>query len=110
MSAYELTFSVDGQRAQASDVRIFLDGEPQADLASERELPLRRAADNAWSGSFVMGEGAGDGFIYRVGVRAEPGTVWSIEVREAGAGGPALLADSDTLVLPKEWHVGFCAC
>lgn len=109
MSAYEMTFSVDG-RADASDVRIFLDSEPQGGLASERELPLRRSADNAWSGTFVVRGDRREGFIYRIGMKAEPGTVWSLEVRESGAAGRALLADSDTVVMPKEWLVGFCGC
>jgi hypothetical protein len=46
--------------------------------------------------------------MYRVGMLAPPGTIWSLSIQTLGAQGRELLSDSDEVTLPKEWLIGMC--
>jgi hypothetical protein len=104
MAAFELLFEVEATTEHRKpDVRIWVDPDMLAGLGTETELALRSYANNCWSSAFTVTERASIGFMYRIGITADPGTVWSLEVRECGR---AVLNDSDTVAMPKEWLVG----
>jgi hypothetical protein len=104
MAAYELHFAIDGKSANRTpDVRIWVDPDLEAGLGTETELSLRSHAENCWSSAFMVCARNTNAFMYRIGIAAEPGMVWTLEVRERGR---AVLSDSDTVSMPKEWLVG----
>ena len=110
MNAYQLTFFLEDDGTERTDVRVWLDHSPELGLGSEHELPLSRSPNNRWSATFVLDGVTHPSFLYRIGVAATPGSVWSLEVRRAGAGqSTTVLADSDVVALPKEWLVGSCS-
>ena len=57
----------------------------------------------SWSSAFMVCVRSENAFMYRIGITAEPGTVWTLEVREKGR---EVLRDSDTVSMPKEWLIG----
>ena len=112
MNAYHLTFALEDGDAELgdSDVRVWLDHLPDHGLGSEHELPLARSGNNEWSATFLLAGLSQSSFLYRIGVAAPPGCVWSLEVRRVGRDrGTTVLADSDIVTRRKEWLVGSCS-
>lgn len=105
MSGYQLKLTLDGTDASEAQVRAWIDTELTGDLSCEQEIDLVRDEEASWSGLFSM---EGEMFMYRVGIRAAPGTAWSLSVRNAGSEGGELLFDSDLLTMTKEWLIGSC--
>jgi hypothetical protein len=105
VSEYQLKMTLDGIGTGTAQVRVWIDNELTSDLSSEQELELSRDDEASWSGLFSA---EGEGFVYRVGICAAPGTAWSLSVRDAGGEGDELLFDSDLLTMAKEWLVGSC--
>ena len=104
MSEYQLKMTLGGIGSAVAQVRVWIDSQLTSDLSSEHELELVRDDEASWSGLFSA---SGEGFVYRVGICAAPGTAWSLSVREAN-NGDELLFDSDLLTMAKEWLVGSC--
>lgn len=105
MSEYQLKMTLDGMGSGEAQVRVWIDSQLTSDLSSEHELELVRDDEASWSGLFSA---EGEGFVYRVGICAAPGTAWSLSVRDAAGNGDELLFDSDLLTMAKEWLVGSC--
>lgn len=105
MSAYQLTMRLEGIDPNEAQVRVWIDAQPTGDLSSEQEIELVRDEEASWSGLFSA---EGEAFIYRVGIRAAPGSCWSLSVRDAAQDGEELLFDSDMLTMAKEWLIGSC--
>lgn len=106
MSEFQLKMTLDGVNAGDAQVRVWIDTELGGDLSCEQEIDLvRDDEESSWSGLFSA---EGEAFIYRVGIRATPGTAWSLSVRDAGSDGDELLYDSDLLTMAKEWLIGSC--
>lgn len=105
VSEYQLKMTLDGRGSGDAQVRVWIDNELSSDLSSEHELQLVRDDEASWSGLFSA---EGDGFVYRVGICASPGTAWSLSVRDEAGQGDELLFDSDLLTMAKEWLLGTC--
>ena len=106
MSEFQLKMTLDGVNASDAQVRVWIDTELGGDLSCEQEIDLvRDDEESSWSGLFSA---EGEAFIYRVGIRATPGTAWSLSVRDASSDGEELLYDSDLLTMAKEWLIGSC--
>jgi hypothetical protein len=106
MSEFELKMKLDGVKSGDAQVRVWIDTELGGDLSCEQEIDLvRDDEESSWSGLFSAD---GEAFIYRVGIRATPGTAWSLSVRDASTDGDELLFDSDLLTMAKEWLIGSC--
>ena len=89
------------------EVRAWVDLHPDAALASEVELPLQRSSGSVWSARLLTAPNASGYFLYRIGLAAHPGAVWSITVQD-GATQSQLLTDGDVAPLTKCWLVGTC--
>jgi hypothetical protein len=105
MSDYLITLKLEVDEDSDVQARIWIDSDLPGDLWSEAELPLDRVGPGAWSGQFAAAQGR---FMYRVGMLAQPGTIWSLSIQSLGEQGRELLFDSDEVTLPKEWLVGMC--
>lgn len=103
MSDYQFVLTLEDDEGSEPQIRMWIDDQLSADLATEQEIPLVHEGQ-AWSGEFS----ARGTFIYRIGIVARPGTRWSIAFRTLGERGQELLFDSDDLTLSKEWLVGTC--
>lgn len=103
MSDYSFVLTIDEAEGCEPQIRMWIDDQLSASLASEQEIALVKEG-HAWSGEFS----ALGAFIYRIGIVARPGARWSIAFRTLGADAQELLFDSDDLTLAKEWLVGTC--
>lgn len=88
-------------------VRAWVDLEPQLSFESELELPLRRIRGSEWTAALSVSDKSPPCFLYRLGLAAHPGAVWSLTVRHRGLARDILI-DGDTLALAKCWLVGVC--
>jgi hypothetical protein len=100
----EVTLSLRAARCRP-DVRLWVDLEPDGELASETALALERR-DLRWTGSFQFAERGGQPFFYRLGVVAHTGAQFWLRMRERG--GLLLLEDGDVLCVAKCILVGTC--
>jgi hypothetical protein len=105
MSDYLITLKLEAVEDSDVQARVWIDSDLPGDLWSEAELPLDRVGHGAWSGRFSAAQGR---FMYRVGMLAQPGTIWSLSIQNLGEQSRELLFDSDEVTLPKEWLVGMC--
>jgi hypothetical protein len=105
MSDYVITLKLEADDDSDVQARIWIDSDLPGDLWSEAELHLDRVGPGAWSGQFSADHGR---FMYRVGMLALPGTIWSLSIQSRGDQARELLFDSDEVTLPKEWLVGMC--
>jgi hypothetical protein len=105
MADYVITLKLEPDDDSDVQTRIWIDSDLPGDLWSEAELQLERVAPGTWSGQFAAEHGR---FMYRVGILAQPGTIWSLSIQSLVAQGRELLFDSDEVTLPKEWLVGMC--
>jgi hypothetical protein len=105
MTKYTIQLNLEVDDDSDVQARIWIDSDLPGDLWSEAELSLDRVGPGAWSGQFSAAQGR---FMYRVGMLAQPGTIWSLSIQSLGGNGRELLFDSDEVTLPKEWLVGMC--
>jgi hypothetical protein len=105
MSDYVITLKLEVDHDSDVQARIWIDSDLPGDLWSEAELQLERIGAGAWSGQFSAEHRR---FMYRVGMLAQPGTIWSLSIQSLRGQGRELLFDSDEVTLPKEWLVGMC--
>ena len=105
MADYLIKLKLEVDDDSEAQARIWIDSDLPGDLWSETEIPLDRNGHGAWAGQFSAADGR---FMYRVGMLAQPGTVWSLSIQTLGSRGRELLFDSDQVTLPKEWLVGMC--
>ena len=105
MPDYVITLKLEVNDDSDVQTRIWIDSDLPGDLWSETELKLEHAGPGAWVGRFSAEHGR---FMYRVGMLAQPGTIWSLSIQTLGAQGRELLSDSDEVTLPKEWLIGMC--
>jgi len=89
------------------EVRAWIDLQPDAGLGSETELCLRRAPLNTWVGSFATPLSSAGYFLYRIGLVAHPGALWSLRIRQTHDD-REVLSDGDVAPLAKSWLVGTC--
>lgn len=99
-----LQLHVEG-RASRADVRAWIDFDPDGDLYSESELPLRRLGRGKWIGTFCMDGESASTFYYRLGIAAPVGSQWCLTLRDQTRQRDVLV-DGDLLGLPKCWLVG----
>lgn len=105
MSDYLITLKLEADEDSDVQARIWIDSDLPGDLWSEAELQLDCAGPGTWSAQFAAAHGR---FMYRVGMLAQPGTIWSLSIQSLRGQGRELLFDSDEVTLPKEWLVGMC--
>lgn len=105
MPCYELNVQLNRGTDREPVVRVWVDPDPDADLGSEVELPLRRRAMLEWTAIFIAPRGP---FLYRIGLVAEPGSVWEVSIRQRGPRQREVLFDSDLMVSSKQWLLGTC--
>jgi hypothetical protein len=105
MADYVITLKLEVDDDSDVQARIWIDSDLPGDLWSEAELRLDPLGPGAWSGQFSATHGR---FMYRVGMLAQPGTIWSLSIQNLGGQGRELLFDSDEVTLPKECLVGMC--
>lgn len=105
MTDYLIKLKLEVDADSTAQARIWIDGAIPGDLWSETEVALEHDGQGAYSGRFTAPEGR---FMYRVGMLARPGTIWSLSIQALGSNGHELLFDSDEVTLPKEWLVGMC--
>jgi len=104
MACYEIKISLSGCTKPAPMVRVWLDPDVNVGSVAEVELPLCRQTDMQWSAAFLLAPPKT--FLYRVGLYAEPGSIWSISICQRGACCREVFFDSDMLALPKQWLLG----
>lgn len=92
--------------AAAPEVRLLVDLESSCSLHSETEVALQLDGKWAYRGSFVVEQTVPSSLLYRLGICAVPGTLWTLRIRDADS--RYLLSDADTLDTPKSWLVGSC--
>ena len=105
MADYLIKLKLEVDDDTDAQARIWIDSDLPGDLSSEAEIPLDHMGHGAWAGQFSAAKGR---FMYRVGMLAQPGTVWSLSIQTLGSRGRELLFDSDEVTLSKEWLVGMC--
>ena len=105
MPNYVITLKLEVNDLSDVQTRIWIDSDLPGDLWSETELELEQLGPGVWAGRFSAEHGR---FMYRVGMLAPPGTIWSLSIQTLGAQGRELLSDSDEVTLPKEWLIGMC--
>jgi hypothetical protein len=105
MANYLIKLKLEVDDDSDAQARIWIDSDLPGDLWSETEIQLDRLGRGAWAGQFSAADGR---FMYRVGMLAQPGTVWSLSIQTLGSMGRELLFDSDEVTLPKECLVGMC--
>jgi hypothetical protein len=105
MADYVITLKLEVDDDSDVQARIWIDSDLPGDLWSEAELPLEHVGPGTWSGQFSAEHGR---FMYRVGILAQPGTIWSLSIQSLIGQVRELLFDSDEVTLPKEWLVGMC--
>ena len=81
MSDYLITLKLEVDEDSDVQARIWIDSDLPGDLWSEAELKLERVEPGAWSGQFFAEQGR---FMYRVGILALPGTIWSLSIQSLG--------------------------
>lgn len=108
MTLIDLRFSLDAEpdRSVCTEVRAWIDLQPEVGLGSEIELPLRRLGARDWLGSFALGRAGLPYFLYRIGLAANEGAAWELNIRQRGAG--VLMHDADVSTMAKCWLVGNC--
>lgn len=87
-------------------VRLLVDLESSRSLHSEIEVALELASRWLFRGGFSIDPAGSSVLLYRLGICAAPGALWTLRVRDAR--GRYLLRDADTLEAPKSWLVGSC--
>jgi hypothetical protein len=92
--------------AQAPHIRAWVDPQPERGLESEFELCMEPVSDSVRRGELKL-EQAGSYLFYRVGIVADPSTVWQLVIRDIKSG-RVLHEDSDLLALPKGYLIGSC--
>lgn len=94
------------QTTPVPEVRLLVDLESIGSLHSETEVALQ--ADDHWAfrGSFAVEHPCAASLLYRLGICAPSGTLWTLRIRDAKD--RCLLKDADTLDAPKSWLVGSC--
>jgi hypothetical protein len=108
MAVIELAVTLELRPASCEpQVRAWIDVRPELGLDSEHELPLMRCSPLQWIGFFTVARVPQTYFLYRIGVAAHPGAIWSLVVRRRDRA-YALLWDADSLALPKLWLAGTC--
>jgi hypothetical protein len=108
MAVVELALTLElGRGVCEPQVRAWIDVRPELGLESENELPLVRRNPLQWIGFFTVASGPQTYFLYRIGVAAHPGAIWSLLVRRRDRA-YVLLRDADSLALPKLWLAGTC--
>jgi hypothetical protein len=105
MPDYVITLRLEVDDDRDLQTRIWIDSDLPGDLWSEAELELDHIGPGAWAGRFSAEHGR---FMYRVGMLARPGTIWSLSIQSLGAPTRELLCDSDEVTLPKECLIGMC--
>lgn len=108
MTLIDLRFSMDCKlEDECSEVRAWIDLQPDVGLGSEIELPLRRrGAREEWVGTFGLGRTALPYFLYRIGIAGREGIAWELSIRQRG--GRLLMHDADVSTMAKCWLVGSC--
>ncbi len=106
MTLIDLRFSMDSQPEDGSEVRAWIDLQPDVGLGSEIELPLRRLGGREWAGSFALGRLELPYFLYRIGIAGREGATWELSIRQRGGG--LLMLDADVSTMAKCWLVGSC--
>ena len=108
MTLIDLRFSMDTDLASraGSEVRAWIDLQPNVGLGSEIELPLRRRGTRDWLGSFALGRTELPYFLYRIGIAGHEGAAWELSIRQRG--GAVLMHDADISTMAKCWLVGSC--
>ncbi len=92
--------------ARPPRMKAWLDPQPELGLDSEYELCLETVSEDARR-ALVELDPASPYFLYRVGLVADPGTVWHLSIQDLQSG-RLLYEDSDLLALPKEYLIGSC--
>ena len=105
MTDYLIKLKLEVDADAPAQARIWIDGSIPGDLWSETEIELEHNGRGAYAGRFSAPDGR---FMYRVGMLARPGTIWSLSIQALGSKGREVLFDSDEVTLPKEWLVGMC--
>jgi hypothetical protein len=108
MTLIDLHFSLetDGRNRDTSEVRAWIDLQPDVGLGSEIVLPLRRRGARDWHGSFGVGRNGLNYFLYRIGIAGHEGAAWELTLRERR--GAVLMHDADVSTMAKYWLVGSC--
>jgi hypothetical protein len=88
------------------EARFWLDAQSESGLGSEIELPLSQDGNHEWSGTVALDDSTPQ-FLYRMGLLAHEGAIWSLSIRNRTLG-YTLLSDSDELGSAKAWLTGVC--
>jgi hypothetical protein len=103
---FELSITLEGVTdANNAMARAWIDDQLRPSLV-EAELALSRRGELEWSATFAIPKATL--FAYRIGLLAQPGAVWHLQIREYDAGERTLLEDGDVLTTCKEWLLGTC--
>lgn len=89
------------------EARFWVDAQSERGLNTEIELPLTARGEGGWSGTLALEDETAQ-FLYRLGLRAHPGALWTLTIRNKNAG-YTLLSDTDELGAGKAWLTGLCA-
>lgn len=92
--------------AQVPEIRAWVDPQAERGLDSEVELKLEPISQGRRHAEIVLAEPQAYLF-YRVGIVADPSTVWHLLIRDRRSG-CVLHEDSDQLALPKGYLIGNC--
>ena len=105
MAHYVIKLKIDSDEDVQRDARIWVDTDLGGGLSSEAELELLQISEDSWTAHFSSDSRR---FMYRVGMRARPGSIWSLSVQTVGLNRREVLFDSDEVTMPKEWLLGVC--
>jgi hypothetical protein len=107
MALIDLSISLTCKPFIHREVRMFVDVSPGEGLGRECEVALVRGTEG-WSGAFEVPDDHSDLILFRLGLCAEEGGLWSLRMahRELGH---EILFDGDQLALAKCWIVGTCS-
>ena len=109
MAVIEMFFSLYSNDIDSvSEVRAFIDQQPEAGLGTEMELFLSRRGRRQWHATFVIDASKSAEFFYRIGVVAQPETEWELRIHQRGVPRD-LLVDRDQVARPKSWLGGTCS-
>lgn len=95
-----------GRTTLVPEARFWVDSQSERGLNSEIELPLKRGSGNSWSGTLAI-EKKSSQLLYRLGLLAHAGAVWSLTIRNRTQR-YTLLSDTDELGAGKAWLTGLC--
>lgn len=94
------------RNAPNPEARFWVDSQSERGLNSEIELPLTRGPGNCWTGTLAIEERSSQ-LLYRLGLLAHTGAVWSLTIRNRTRR-CTLLSDTDELGAGKAWLTGLC--